>query len=147
MDQYDDPQPMNDEDTSKGGYEKSDLRKRINSQKSLMDFPIEIWRRMIPFKNGDLIRIPTVSEIFGSEKCDDWCENDNMELIPSMRLRKNRIAYRNSDDRNAQGWLQNAILDSSCLFATVDSLGHPNIERASQIYSTRRVFMLANHVD
>jgi hypothetical protein len=70
MDQYDDdPQRMNDENTNEGGYEKSDMRRRINSEESLKDFPEDIRSRLVPFENGDLIRIPTVCEMFGHEEC------------------------------------------------------------------------------
>lgn len=68
LDQYlDEPMQMkNDEDTNDGGYEASDLRKRLNSAEILAEFSgIEL----IPFRNGDLLRIPYYGEMFGH---DDW---------------------------------------------------------------------------
>ena len=143
MDQYDDdPQRMNDEDTNEGGYEKSDLRRRINNEESLKDFPEEIRQRMMPFENGDLIRIPTVGEMFEQEEFEGWCEDDGAEQLPLMRLRENRVAYRKN--KIEWGWLQNKTADTASNFANVHSHGVATTGSASYVNGVRRVFLLAN---
>ena len=56
--------PMNSTRTNEGGYEESDLRKKLNGE-ILNLFPVELTDMMIPFDNGDLLRLPTEKEIFG----------------------------------------------------------------------------------
>ena len=55
--------PMNSTRTNKGGYEESDLRKKLNGE-ILNLFPVELTDMMIPFDNGVLLRLPTEKEIF-----------------------------------------------------------------------------------
>ena len=146
MDQYDDdPQRMNDENTSEGGYEKSDLRRRINSEESLKDFPEDIRSRLVPFENGDLIRIPTVGEMFGHEECYDeggnpWCEDDGEDQLPLMVSRANRVAYRENDIE--WGWLQNKRVASATNFALVDLVGSAGSGSASVVAGVRRAFLI-----
>ena len=141
MDQYDDdPQRMNDEDTNEGGYEKSDLRRRINNEESLKDFPEDIRPRLVPFENGDLIRIPTVCEMFGHEECEDWCEDDGAEQLPLMVSRANRVAYRGNDIE--WGWLQNKIVASAARFADVGHGGYAATGSASNVGGVRRAFLI-----
>lgn len=141
MDQYDDdPQAMNDEDTNEGGYEKSDLRRRINNEESLKDFPEDIRSRLVPFPNGDLIRIPTVCELFGSEECSNWCEDDGADQLPLMVSRANRVAYRKNDYE--WGWLQNRVTASAPSFAYVASGGLANGSSASDVGGVRRAFLI-----
>lgn len=56
--------PMNSTSTNEGGYEESDLRKKLNGE-ILNLFPAELKAMMTPFDNGDLLRLPTEKEIFG----------------------------------------------------------------------------------
>lgn len=56
--------PMNSTRTNEGGYEESDLRKKLNGE-ILNLFPAELKAMMAPFDNGDLLRLPTEKEIFG----------------------------------------------------------------------------------
>ena len=106
LDQYlDEPMKMkNDEDTNDGGYEASDLRKRLNSAEILAEFSgIEL----IPFRNGDLLRIPYYGEMFGH---DDWYKNfaepddcEQWELMDHV----NRIAYRRGKRDRRTGHARN----------------------------------------
>lgn len=54
---------MNSIRTNEGGYEESDLRKKLNGE-ILNLFPAELKAMMVPFENGDLLRLPTEKEIF-----------------------------------------------------------------------------------
>ena len=53
---------MNPENTNKGGYEKSDLRKALQSDEVLNIFA-GIRDYMVPFNSGDLLRIPFYGEM------------------------------------------------------------------------------------
>lgn len=138
MDQYDDdPRSMYGGEVT-GGYAESDLRKYLNSEEGLAVF--SKWReRMVPFENGDLVRIPTVSEMFGAKKCEDWCGEDGEEQLPLMKLTQNRVAYRKNEW--SWGWLQNKIIDTTA-FAYVDDGGHADNASASNAFGVRRAFLI-----
>ncbi|MBE6909527.1 MAG: hypothetical protein E7474_08150 [Ruminococcaceae bacterium] len=58
---------MNKENTNKGGYAESDLRKLLKGE--ILDlFPADLRELMLPFSNGDLLRLPTEKEIFGKNE-------------------------------------------------------------------------------
>ena len=101
FDEYVISKPMNEKNTNNGGYEKSDLKKWIDSV-LLEAFPAELKDRI-----ADL-SIPTVGELFGHE--DEWdrelFEPDNDEQLPLMKERRNRVAYLKNELE--WGWLRNA---------------------------------------
>lgn len=90
LDQYlDKAMQMNGKNTNKGGYQESDLREELNSEKILKDFTS---LELAPFDNGDLLRLPFYGEMFGH---DDWydsgaMEPDDCEQWPLMKERANR---------------------------------------------------------
>ena len=91
LDQYlDEAYPMNRKNTNKGGYEESDLRETLRS-KEILDLFDDWGDRMVPFDNGDLLRIPFFGEIFGQEDAE-YFEPDGCEQWELMKDRKNRIA-------------------------------------------------------
>jgi hypothetical protein len=141
MDQYlDKRMPMNKKNTNKGGYEESDLRKALQSEDVLKIFScIREW--MVPFDNGDLLRIPFFSEIFDQENAECF-ELDNCEQWELMKDRKNRIAFRKNNWE--WGWLQNKKKDASS-FASVSNLGYCNYYNASIRRGVRLAFLIATH--
>lgn len=144
FDQYlDEAQIMNQQRTNEGGYEASDLRKYLNdfSMNSMFD---EIRDMMVPFKQtGDLLRIPTAEEIFGSEEAHEYYETlSNKEQWPLMGDRHNRIAFRGEDQKVEWGWLQNKVKETAASFALVDGFGRVNTDIASYTYGVRVVFRL-----
>lgn len=61
---------MNAQNTNAGGWDASDLRKKLNGE--ILDrFPKKIRKLLLPFENGDLLRLPTEKEIFGSNPCGE----------------------------------------------------------------------------
>ena len=93
LDQYlDEPMEMNAKNTNQGGYPKSDLRKALQSDEVLNIFA-GIRDHMIPFENGDLLRIPFAGEIFG-DTLPSWAEPDGQEQWPRMQARRSRLASR-----------------------------------------------------
>lgn len=130
---------MNSRDTNEGGYEASDLRKKLNSD--ILDrFPAEIRDRMKPMENGDLLRIPTEREIFGK---NEYGDPDNAEQWPCMKQVRNRIALRG--DNGAWEWyrLQNRYRNSASAFCNVHHNGDANAHNASRSNGVRPVFLLS----
>ena len=146
MNQYDDEaRPMNEGRSNEGGYENSDLRKYLQSEEALADFPGEIRSRLVPFENGDLIRIPTIEELFGETECDmddgsEWAEHLGGEQLPLMKAIANRIAFRKNNWE--WGWLQNRIKTSAAHFASVYSGGFAANVSASLVVGVRRAFLI-----
>lgn len=139
MDQYlDKRMPMNKKNTNKGGYAKSDLREALQSEEVLNIFA-DIRDHMVPFDNGDLLRIPFHGEIFGQEDAE-YFEPDNCEQWELMKDRKNRIAFRQNSWE--WGWLQNKKKGAS-IFASVSNLGYYNYYNASIPRGVRPAFLIA----
>ena len=139
LDQYlDGAYPMNRKNTNKGGYEESDLRKTLRS-KEILDLFDDWGDRMVPFDNGDLLRIPFAGELF--DKLPSWCELDGHEQWPLMKDAHNRAASRCGEPE--WGWLANTVRDSSTYFCDVDNDGDANIWSASDVLGVRPVFQIA----
>lgn len=104
-------------------YEESDLRKELNDE-ILRLFPDEIREKMVPFANGDLLRLPTEKEIFGKNKYGED-EPDTVTQWEPMKLRRNRIAFQGYNGEWEWYWLQNRLRGpaSASYFADVDSHG------------------------
>ena len=127
-------------------YEMSDLRRRLNSGEIMIDFN-RLRDRMIPFDNGDLLRLPFYGEIFGR---DEWCrigrvEHDDYEQWELMKDRKNRIAERKGDD-DVWGWVQNKRNGSTTLFYGVDYDGYSNSWSTSFSLGVRPVFIIGRKI-
>lgn len=143
LDQYlDEGMPMNEDDANEGGYMASDLRKRLNSDEILTDFE-ELRDRMVPFNNGDLLRLPFYGELFGH---DDWyssgaVEPDNCEQWDLMKDRRNRIAERNGE-RYEWGWLQNRQKNSAPSICFVSNGGNASYWAASASIGVRPAFLI-----
>lgn len=137
-----DKYPMNKTSSNRGGYDKSNLRKTLNNS-ILKTFPAEIREKMIPFPNGDLLRLPTEKEIFG---CNNYGadEGDGVVQFEPMKLRRNRIAFQGMNGSYEWYWLSNKIERSAAHFAFVHSNGGASFVDASYAYGVRPVFKLKN---
>ena len=139
LDQYlDEAYPMNRKNTNAGGYEESDLRETLRS-KEILDLFDDWGDRMVPFDNGDLLRIPFFGEIFGQEDAE-YFEPDGCEQWELMKDRKNRIAFRQNCWE--WGWLQNKRKGSAAAFCAVGSYGDANYWGASDSLSVRPAFLI-----
>lgn len=139
LDQYlDKAYPMNRKITNKGGYEKSNLRKDLQSDE-VMNIFVGIRGHMVPFENGDLLRIPFAGEMFG-DGLSNWVEPDGHEQWLLMQDRRNRIASRCGEYE--WGWIQNKDITSSTNFCYVNHNGYANTWNASNVLGVRPVFML-----
>ena len=137
FDDYVTRRPMNNRDTNKGGFEKSDLKKWMDTV-LFMAFPEELRDKIYG------LTLPTVGQIVGHE--DEW-DNKNLEpdideQLPLMKECKNRIAC--FEDQLAWGWLRNATKEefSSARFARVYGYGYANSGHASDSYGVRPEFWL-----
>lgn len=143
LDQYlDEAYPMNRKNTNKGGYEESDLRETLRS-KEILDLFDDWGDRMVPFDNGDLLRIPFYGEMFGH---DAWynsgaVEPDDCEQWPLMKKRANRIADR-TGGRYEWGLLQNKYVYSATKFCDVVDNGDAASWSALLSFGVRPVFLI-----
>lgn len=137
FDKYVTSRAMNAKNINKGGYEKSDLKKWIDTE-LFVAFPDWLRERI-----SDLT-IPTVGQFFGHE--DEWYneyfEPDTDEQLPLMRDRKNRIAFLHGDWE--WGWLRNATKKeySAAFFALVNYGGYADGTYASASLGVRPEFLL-----
>ena len=129
---------MNSTDTNEGGYEKSELRQKLNGE--ILDrFPDDIKSLMLPLENGDLLRIPTEREITGDNQ---YGEPDPKAQWEPMKLRRNRMALEGHNGRTQWYWLQNEDREYAASFAYVASFGYAYAGNASHAGGVRPVFLL-----
>ena len=139
FDEYVTIKAMNKKDTNEGGYEASDLRKYLQSDEALDIFPEGLKPRLLPFENGDLLRIPTCEEIFGEEDAE-YFEDIPGKQWELMKQRKNCVAYFKNDCD--LGWLQNRRNNSAAYFAYVSYSGHCAYASALAAYGVRPAFLI-----
>lgn len=135
--------PMNSTRTNEGGYEESDLRKKLNGE-ILNLFPAELKAMMAPFDNGDLLRLPAEKEIFGENYYGKY-ESPYVKQWKPMKKRRNRMAFDGSKDENLQGyWLINKARESAASFAFVSGSGFASSSNASYSRGVRPAFKIKN---
>ena len=135
--------PMNSTRTNEGGYEESDLRKKLNGE-ILNLFPAELKAMMAPFDNGDLLRLPTEKEIFGENYYGEY-ESPYVKQWKPMKKRRNRMAFDGTKDENLQWyWLMNKVRESATSFSLVRYDGRASSYGASHSRGVRPVFKIKN---
>ena len=140
LDQYlDKAYPMNKKNTNRGGYPESDLRKALQSDEVLGIFA-GIRDYMVPFDNGDLLRIPFAGEMFG-DNLPSWVKPDGHEQWPLMKDSHNRAASRCGEPE--WGWLANTVRDTSTTFCVVAADGRAFCWAASRVFGVRPAFLIA----
>lgn len=134
--------PLNDSRGKYTGYENSSLRAKLNGE--ILDrFPEEVRSRMVPFENGDLLRIPTEREMFGENAYGEE-EPDSVEQFEPMKLRRNRIAFQGHNGAFEWYWLQNRSVYSATTAARVSGYGYANTAGASASLGVRPLFKIRN---
>ena len=135
---------MNEQNTNEGGWDASDLRKKLNGE--ILDrFPRKIRKLLLPFENGDLLRLPTEKEIFGSNPCGGD-EPESVSQWKPMKQRKNRIASQGLNGGWEWYWLQNRVPVSAAGFAYVYGSGNACCYNASNAAGVRPVVKIKNPV-
>ena len=134
---------MNRDDTNDGGYEESHLRDQL-ATKYLEKFPAALRLNMVPFENGDLLRIPTEREIFGRNIYGDE-EPNTVEQFEPMKKRRNRMAFDGLNGETQAYWLQNKRVWSATSFCLVDNGGGANTDGASASFGVRPLYRIRNY--
>ncbi len=135
--------PMNETRTNEGGYEASDLRKKLNGE--ILDrFPADLKALMVPFDNGDFLRIPTEKEIHGENYYGEY-ESPYVTQWKPMKLRRNRMALNGKNGNIQWYWVQNKVRESAATFAYVFYNGNAARNNFSLYMGVRPTFKLKNH--
>lgn len=134
---------MNRDDTNDGGYEESYLREQLRT-KYLERFPASLRLNMVPFENGDLLRIPTEREVFGENRYGEE-EPDTVEQFEAMKKRRNRMALDGSNGETQAYWLQNKRVGSATYFCFVGSYGGAYYGHASFSFGVRPLYRIRNY--
>ena len=135
---------MNEQNTNEGGWDASDLRKKLNGE-VLDRFPRKIRKLLLPFENGDLLRLPTEKEIFGSNPCGED-ESKSVSQWKPMKQRKNRIASQGLNGGWEWYWLQNRVQNSAAFFANANHNGDCASNGASHEAGVRPVAKIKNPI-
>jgi len=122
---------MNPTDTTKGGYDACELRSKLNGE-ILARFPDELRAAMVPFENGDLLKLPSDEEIFGNEDGDGQFE--------CMKDVRNRIAMCGKGGYITTYWL--SAVATSWAFCDVSSGGYALSHRAPGMLGVRPRFQI-----
>ena len=131
---------MNDTNINEGGYENSDLRKKLNTE-IIARFPADIKAMMVPFGDEDFLRLPTEKEIFGENYYGEY-ESPYVKQWKPMKQRRNRITFQGKNGNWEWYWLQNKCRESVAYFAVVSLVGNANASGASNPYGGRLVFKI-----
>ena len=134
---------MNRDDTNDGGYEESYLREQLKTE-YLERFPASLRLNMVPFENGDLLRIPTEREIFGENRYGEE-EPDTVEQFEAMKKRRNRMALDGSNGETQVYWLQNKRVGSATAFCCVNGGGYASNYYASYSFGVRPLYRIRNY--
>lgn len=134
---------MNRDDTNDGGYEESYLREQLRT-KYLERFPASLRLNMVPFENGDLLRIPTEREVFGENRYGEE-EPDTVEQFEAMKKRRNRMALDGSNGETQAYWLQNKRVGSATSFCFVNTSGIASGYIASLSFGVRPLYRIRNY--
>lgn len=137
-----DEECMNKENSNRGGFLVSELCEKLNG--AILDrFPNEIRKKMVPFSNGLLLRLPTEKEIFGVNK---WGkdEGDAVQQWEPMKQRRCRTAYRGKDGFWEWYWMENPVDNSYTFFVGGGTNGEVGTAYASGVYGVRPVLKITN---
>lgn len=134
---------MNRDDTNDGGYEESHLRDQL-ATKYLEKFPAALRLNMVPFENGDLLRIPTEREIFGRNIYGEE-ETNTVEQFEPMKKRRNRMAFDGLNGETQAYWLQNKRVGSATHFCGVGYAGLASYGGASNSLGVRPLYRIRNY--
>ena len=130
-DYLNDAMPMNPTNTTEGGWEESELRKRLQDIADNTD----IKDQLIPFENGDLLTLLSAQEMFGLDENYNKCSGQ----IEWLKDRRHRIAERKGESYE-WGWLRSVV--SATHFAFIYNGGHAGSYNAGYAYGVRPAFQI-----
>ena len=121
------------------GWEKCELREKLNGE-ILERLPEDLKARLVPFENGDLLRIPTEREIFGENPYGEP-EPESVEQFELMKDRRWRIAFQGYGSGAWEWyWLQNRSVCSATTACGVSNNGNAYDYGASNSFGVRPLF-------
>ena len=121
-------------------YEESDVRKYLCENVYPM-LPEIIKESLVPFENGDFLRIPTEKEIFGKNTFGEE-EPESVTQWEPMKRVMNRVAGNAGEEFTIWYWLKNKSKEYSYYFAIAAAYGHANDYRSSYTSCVRPVFKI-----
>lgn len=128
--------PMNIHGGTEGRYDGSDMRKFL--QQLSKTIPNKIKKQMVPFNNGDILRLLSLREVTG-EDARTWDKIDGQ--IEYLKDRRHRIKMFNGAD--SAYWLSAVV--SSAGFAGVSGDGGAGYVNASNARGVVPAFKLKNN--
>lgn len=125
-------------------YEESSLPILLNE---ILSYPMfdNIRGYLIPFKNGDFLRIPYAEEMFDEQQIQyTFVPKNRKKQWKLMKNASNRVVLPSEDNAQLYGILQNNYKYSEGAFACVDPSGDPSIISSDYVKVTgiRIVFRL-----
>lgn len=129
--------PMNSENTNEGGYEKSNLRRILNTE-IIDDFPDKIVNRMVTDENGDLLFLPSIEEVCGLDNKFNEAEGQ----LPVYKTPKSRVKALGKGGWPTWYWLRSPYGSSATNFCYVYDDGNANYNSASIAYGLAPAFYL-----
>ena len=121
-------------------YEESEVREYL-CENVYQTLPENIKESLVPFENGDFLRIPTEKEIFGKNEFGEE-EPESVTQWEPMKRVMNRVAGNSDDECTIWYWLKNKSKNHSSYFAFADSYGAARSNGASCPYGVRPVFKI-----
>lgn len=121
-------------------YEESEVREYLRGDILCM-LPENIKESLVPFENGDFLRIPTEKEIFGKNERGEE-EPESVTQWEPMKRFMNRVAGDSDDESAILYWLKNKSKDYSYSFAIAYSGGYATTNGASYELGVRPVFKI-----
>ena len=121
-------------------FEESDVRKYL-CENVYQALPENIKESLVPFENGDFLRIPTEKEIFGKNEFGEEEPESATQWEPMNRV-MNRVAGNSDDESTTWYWLKNKSKNYSSGFAGAGTGGGASNLGASATSGVRPVFKI-----
>ena len=121
-------------------YEESDVRAYL-CESVYPTLPENIKESLVPFENGDFLRIPTEKEVFGKNEFGEE-EPESVTQWEPMKRVMNRVAGNSDDESTTWYWLKNKSKNHSSSFALAYDSGVAGHGGASGTGGVRPVFKI-----
>lgn len=121
-------------------YEESDVREYLIGD-ILWMLPENIKESLVPFENGDFLRIPTEKEIFGKNESGEE-EPESVTQWEPMKRVMNRVAGDSDDESTISYWLKNKLKNYPSAFSVAACTGVASYGGASSAGGVRPAFKI-----
>ena len=121
-------------------YEESDVRAYL-CESVYPTLPENIKESLVPFENGDFLRIPTEKEVFGKNEFGEE-EPESVTQWEPMKRVMNRVAGNAGEESTTWYWLKSKSDNYSSTFALANYYGSAAYTGASDTNGVRPVFKI-----